>query len=80
MLSLAKSDTNLTVIDTKSLFCSSKECAVSDGKNLYYTDNNHISSIGEERIVSSIKSAQLAGRPRAGTMSNGASSTTPASP
>jgi peptidoglycan/LPS O-acetylase OafA/YrhL len=80
MLSLVKSDPNLTVIDTKSLFCSSKECAVSDGKNLYYTDNNHISSVGEEKIVSSIKSAQLAGRPTAGTMSNGASPTTPVSP
>jgi peptidoglycan/LPS O-acetylase OafA/YrhL len=80
MLSLIKSDPNLTVIDTKSLFCSSKECAVSDGKNLYYIDNNHISGVAEEKIVSRIESVQLAERPTAGTMSNTALRPTPASP
>jgi peptidoglycan/LPS O-acetylase OafA/YrhL len=80
ILSLVKSDPNLTVIDTKSLFCSSKECAVSDGKNLYYSDNNHISGVAEEKIVLRIEAAHLAGLPAAGMRSGATAPPTPRSP
>jgi hypothetical protein len=80
ILSLAKSDPNLTVIDTKSLFCSLKECSISDGKNLYYTDNNHFSGLAEKRIVSSLASAQVAADPPTSPVPSSKSPATRANP
>ena len=54
LLSLARTDPQLTVIDTKSIFCDQSACALSDGENLLYTDANHISHFGEQRVVERI--------------------------
>ncbi len=54
LLSLTRTDPQLTVIDTKSIFCDETACALSDGENLFYTDANHISHFGEQRVVERI--------------------------
>lgn len=57
LLDLVTTDRNLTVIDTKSIFCNQTNCAISDGGNLYYTDANHISHFAEQKVVQSIDEA-----------------------
>ncbi|HEX4319469.1 MAG TPA: acyltransferase family protein [Acidobacteriaceae bacterium] len=57
MLAMAHNDPQLTVIDTKSLFCDSAQCTISDGNDLYYVDNNHFSRFGEAKVVASIAAA-----------------------
>jgi peptidoglycan/LPS O-acetylase OafA/YrhL len=57
ILSLAKSDPGLRVIDTKSIFCNQTQCSIFDGHDLYYSDNNHVSPFGADKIVSTIDTA-----------------------
>jgi peptidoglycan/LPS O-acetylase OafA/YrhL len=57
MLELGQTDSELTVIDTTSIFCNQTVCTVSDGKNLYYTDYNHVSDFGATKIISNMESA-----------------------
>jgi hypothetical protein len=57
MLELGQTDSELTVIDTTSIFCNQTVCTVSDGKNLYYTDDNHVSDFGATKIISNMESA-----------------------
>jgi len=57
ILSLAKTDPRLRVIDTKSIFCNRTQCTIFGGQDLYYSDNNHVSPFAAEMIVSKIGSA-----------------------
>jgi peptidoglycan/LPS O-acetylase OafA/YrhL len=57
MLELGQADSELTVIDTTSIFCNQTVCTFSDGKNLYYTDENHVSDFGATKIISNMESA-----------------------
>jgi peptidoglycan/LPS O-acetylase OafA/YrhL len=62
ILSLTKTDPRLRVIDTKSIFCNRTQCPISDGQDLYYSDNNHVSPFGADKIVSAIDAANAPGK------------------
>ena len=54
LLALAKDDPGLRVIDAKELMCAGERCAYADGAKLLYSDNNHVSHFGAERILSGV--------------------------
>lgn len=51
LLAFARADPGLQFIDTKQTVCTEADCAFSDGINLFYTDGNHMSRFGAERIL-----------------------------
>ena len=57
LIGLPDRDPGLRVIDTKQLLCTNASCAYADGPNLLYTDGNHVSHFGAERILGSVSLA-----------------------
>jgi hypothetical protein len=59
LIAFAQSDPNLHFIDTKQMVCTLSVCNFSDGTNLFYTDGNHVSRFGAERILGNLDFAAI---------------------
>jgi len=54
MLADAARESGATVVPTKASFCDKTSCAIADGKELFYTDDNHLSPSGAKHLTAAL--------------------------
>jgi hypothetical protein len=61
LLAIGRDDPKVTVVDSKAAFCDESVCRFSDGTNLFYIDNNHVSRFGARMFLHSLDLKALRG-------------------